>query len=218
MNAAYSVSVFTNWGDVAGQIWMKRANAPGELPRQLHGATRAVVKRHPITAMDPQNVTDQLGVPGPWSDRLPHFKMGFTPSNGDEIQSEFHVPRKHGAAAIEALAAVRDGFAHLVQVTEFRTVAADALWLSPQYKSDSLSMHFTWVPESEAVNAAVRHLEEALLPFDALPHWGKVFSSANVGARYPMLPKFKAIRDRIDPEGKFSNAWLDKVVFGEAPN
>lgn len=214
MDAAYSVSIFTTWKDSGGQIWVKSLAANKPLPANLHGAHRATVKRHPILEMDPVNTTDQLSVPGLWSDRLPHFKMGFTPSNGDEIQSEFHVPRAHGAAAVEALVRIREKFAPLIQAAEFRTVAADRLWLSPQYERDTLSIHFTWVPDQDGVSRAVRHVEEALAPFDALPHWGKVFSPAHTGARYTRLPQFKAIRDRLDPTRKFSNAWLEEIVFG----
>lgn len=215
MNAGYSVSVFTTWRGDSAQIWVKDRLSPEAIAGDMHGAARAIVKRHPILGIDPVNATDQLSVPGPWADRLPHFKMGFTPSNGDEIQSEFHVPRVHGAAAIEALARVSDRFAPLIQVTEFRAVAADALWLSPQYQRDTLSMHFTWLPDGDGVAGAVRHVEDALAPFDALPHWGKVFSPAHVGARYPMLANVRALRDRLDPTRKFSNDWLEDVVFGK---
>lgn len=215
MNEGYSVSIFTRWGDEAGQIWVKRREGlDNDIPKELHGARLATLKRHPISGVDPVNATDQLGTPGPWFDRLPHFKMGFTPSNGDEIQSEFHIPMEFASAAIEAVVAVRDRFAHLIQVTEFRAVAADDLWLSPQYKRDTLSMHFTWIADTNAVDIAVQHVEEALQPFGALPHWGKVFSTTHVGNRYPMLPRFKAIRDKMDPEGKFTNSWLESVVFG----
>ena len=214
LNGGYSVSIFKTWKDAKAQIWVKDTGSSVSIPRALHGAALATLKRHPILEMDPVNATDQLSAPGLWSDRLPHFKMGFTPSNGDEIQSEFHVPRADGAGAIEALMRVRDKFAPMIQVTEFRAVAADDLWLSPQYKRDTLSMHFTWVPDEAGVNAAVRYVEAALAPFDALPHWGKVFSPAHVGVRYARLADFKALRNGMDPKGKFSNDWLEKVVFG----
>lgn len=213
LDSGYSVSIFKTWRDTDAQIWVKDTGSEG-ISGALHDARLATVKRHPILDMDPVNATDQLSVPGLWSDRLPHFKMGFTPSNGGEIQSEFHVPRAHGAQAVEALMRIRDRFASVIQVTEFRAVAADALWLSPQYMRDTLSMHFTWVPDRNGVNTAVRHVEDALAPFDALPHWGKVFSPGHVGARYPRLAEFLYIRDRLDPMGKFSNPWLDEVVFG----
>lgn len=215
MGCGYSVSVFTNWGERAGQVWVKGLEAE-PAPVALHDSVRASVKRHPLVAMDPVNVTDQLGVPGSWEDRLPHFKMGFTPSSGDEIQSEFHVPFASAAAAIRALLAIRERFAHLVQVVEFRAVAADTLWLSPQYRCDTLSIHFTWFVDGAAVDKAVISVEEALAPFDALPHWGKVFSLEHVGARYAKLADFSRLRDQLDPDRKFSNAWLEQVVFGQS--
>lgn len=215
MAAGYSVSVFTQWREQAGSVWLKRTAPADDLPEMIHGATRAIVKRHPISGLDAQNATDQLGQYGRWSDRLPHFKMGFTPSNGEEIQSEFHIPRRHAVAAIEALLSIRDKFAHLAQAGEFRTVAADRLWLSPQYNNDTLSIHFTWIRDQDAVNAAVEHIEQALAPFAALPHWGKVFTSRHVGATYERLADFARLRDRMDPQRKFSNPWLEEVVFGD---
>lgn len=214
MAAGYSVSVFTQWGQQAGSIWVKRTASADEWPAAIHGATRAMVNRHPISGLDSQNCTEQLGQYGRWSDRLPHFKMGFTPSSGEEIQSEFHVSKEYGAAAIEALLSIRETFAHLVQAAEFRTVAADELWLSPQYHRDTLSIHFTWIRDQEAVNAAVKHIEQILSRFTALPHWGKVFTGRHIGAKYERLPEFAQLRDRMDPQRAFSNPWLEDVIFG----
>lgn len=213
-SSAYSVSVFTQWRDIAGSLWLKSTDTSREPAVIVHGARRADVKRHPLSGLDARNATDQLGVFGRWSDRLPHFKMGFTPSNGEEIQSEFHIPRRHAVAAIEALLSVRESFAHLAQAGEFRTVAADDLWMSPQYGNDTLSVHFTWVRDQKAVEAAVGHIEEALSPFEVLPHWGKVFTRRHIGAHYERLANFARLRERMDPERKFSNPWLEEVVFG----
>lgn len=214
MDGGYSVSVFTTWRGDSAQIWIKERASSAAVPASLHGTTLATVKRHPILEMDPVNATDQLSVAGAWSDRLPHFKMGFTPSNGDEIQSEFHVARQHGAAAIEALARVRDRFAPVLQVNEMRAVAADQLWLSPQYLRDTLSLHFTWISDEAAVKAAVRHVEETLAPFDPRPHWGKVFSNPTAAKRYPRLSDFRRLRKQMDPSGKFTNRWLEDTILG----
>ncbi len=214
MAAAYSVSVFTQWAEKAGTVWLKRTVSADDWPAEIHGATRATVKRHPIIGLDPENATEQLGRYGRWSDRLAHFKMGFTPSSGAEIQSEYHIARTHGAAAIEALLKIRDRFAPLVQSGEFRTVAADRLWMSPQYGNDTLSIHFTWVRDQPAVDAAAAEIEKALAPFAPLPHWGKVFTRNHIGAAYENLARFARLRDRMDPERKFSNTWLEEVVFG----
>jgi alditol oxidase len=214
MAAAYSVSVFTQWGEKAGAVWLKETEKSGDHPDALNSAVNSGIKRHPIIGLDPENATEQLGEFGRWSDRLPHFKMGFTPSSGAEIQSEYHMPRRHGAAAVEALLSIRSKFVHLVQASELRTVAADSLWLSPQFERDTLSIHFTWVRDQAAVDAAAAEIEQALAPFSPLPHWGKVFTRHHVGRNYAKLPDFARLRERMDPDRKFSNPWLEEVVFG----
>jgi xylitol oxidase len=214
----YSVSVFTRWGQDIDQVWVKsRATAdPEHVVGDLFGAVAATVDRHPILGLDPVNCTPQLGVPGAWSDRLPHFRMGFTPSNGDELQSEYHLPRRHAVAAIEAMRGAADTIRPLLQVTELRTIAADPLWLSPQYEQDTLAIHFTWAPEQEAVERALVDVEDALAPFGARPHWGKVFRAraATIAPLYARLPDFTALAQRLDPRGAFRNAWLERHVLG----
>jgi alditol oxidase len=209
----YSVSVFTRWGDEVDQIWVKqRAEEPE--PEELFGARPATVDRHPILGMDPVNATPQLGRPGRWSDRLPHFRMGFTPSAGDELQTEYHVDRRHAVAAIEAVRGLAAAVRPVLQVSELRTIAADRLWMSPQYERDTLALHFTWAPEPEAVGRVLAQLEEALAPLDPRPHWGKLFHADDVAGRYPRAGDFLALRERLDPRGAFRNDWLDRHVLG----
>jgi len=216
--SGYSVSVFTRWGDVVDQVWIKSrvTEAPEGVRDELFGAVAATVDRHPIIGLDPVNCTPQLGVAGLWSDRLPHFRMGFTPSNGEEIQSEFFVARQHAVAAIEALRAVADRIRPLLMVTELRTIAADRLWMSPQYGQDTMAIHFTWEREPEAVLGALAHVEDALRPLGARPHWGKVFvaRAADVAPLYERLGDFAALVDRLDPRGAFGNVWLEERVLG----
>jgi xylitol oxidase len=164
--------------------------------------------------MDPVNCTPQLGRPGRWSDRLPHFRMGFTPSAGDELQTEYHVARRHAGAAIEAVRGLADAVRPVLQVSELRTIAADRLWMSPQYERDTLAIHFTWAPEPEAVGRVLERLEDALAPLDPRPHWGKLFAARGVGARYPRLADFQALRERLDSRGAFGNDWLERQVLG----
>jgi xylitol oxidase len=216
MAAGDSVSVFTRWGDDVDQVWVKSRVGPGpqEVRDDLLGARPATVDRHPILGIDAVNCTPQLGRPGPWFERLPHFRMGFTPSNGDELQSEFHVGREDGPAAVEALRAIAPAFAALVQVTELRTIAADALWLSPQYERDTLAIHFTWAPDAAGVDRALAAIEPALAPFAARPHWGKVFraTAAELAPRYPRHADFLALAERLDPRGAFANDWLRRSL------
>jgi xylitol oxidase len=216
--AGDSVSVFTRWHEAADQAWVKRrvTDAPEDVRADLFGAPAATVERHPILGLDPVNCTPQLGRPGRWSDRLPHFRMGFTPSAGDELQSEFLLPREHAVAAIEAVRALGDRMRPVLQVCEIRTIAADRLWMSPQYGRDSVGLHFTWRPEPEAVTRVLADIEAALASFEARPHWGKVFvgDAATIADRYERLPDFIRLTERLDPRGAFRNRWLEDRVLG----
>ena len=216
----YSVSVFTGWGETVDQVWIKRRGPepPEPAPRDLFGAAAAIVDRHPILGLDPVNCSPQLGVPGLWSERLPHFRMGFTPSSGQEIQSEYLVPRRHAVAAINAVRALADTIRPLVQVSEIRTIAADKLWMSPQYGQDTVAIHFTWSPHQEAVERALVDIEAALSPLEARPHWGKLFlaDAQTIATRYERLPDFAALAQRFDPSGTFRNDWLVTHLLGGA--
>ncbi|MEA2248200.1 MAG: alditol oxidase [Solirubrobacteraceae bacterium] len=217
--AGHSVSVFTRWGERTDQVWVKSrvGDAPEELRPDLFGAPAATVDRHPILGIDPVNATAQLGRPGRWSDRLPHFRMGFTPSAGEEIQSEYIVPRRHAVPAIEAVHALGATLRPVLQVAEIRTVAADRLWMSPQYGTDTVALHFTWTPEPEAVTRVLADLEAALAPFEPRPHWGKLFvaEAAAIAPYYERLADFRALAARLDPRGAFRNAWLERCVFAD---
>ncbi|HEX6326693.1 MAG TPA: D-arabinono-1,4-lactone oxidase [Jiangellaceae bacterium] len=214
--SGYSVSVFTGWrSDLVGQVWVKRrTDDPREAETELFGARLATEPRHPIDGMPVENSTPQLGIPGPWHERLPHFRAEFTPSVGEEIQSEYLVPREHAVAALLALARVRERIGPVLQVGELRTVAADELWLSPGYRRDLLAIHFTWVKDMVAVRPAMRAVEEALEPFGPRPHWGKVFtlSAEAVQSRYPRLSDFRKLLDELDPGGKFRNDFVERHI------
>jgi alditol oxidase len=214
----YSVSVFGRWGETAEQVWVKSrvTDAPEPVRGDLFGAIAATVDRHPILGIDAANCSPQLGVPGPWSDRLSHFRMGFTPSSGEEIQSEYLVPRRHAVAAIRAVHGLAATVAPLLHVSEIRTVAADRLWMSPQYGQDTIGIHFTWKREPQAVQRVLVDVEAALAPFEARPHWGKLFlaDAELIARRYERLPDFTGLVARLDPRGAFRNDWLDRHVLG----
>jgi xylitol oxidase len=216
-SSGYSVSVFTRWAETTDQVWVKSrvTEAPEQVRSDLFGAVPATLDRHPILGIDPVNCSPQLGVAGPWSERLPHFRSGFTPSSGEEIQSEYFVPRRHAAAAIEVLRALADTIRPLLQVCEIRTMAADELWMSPQYGQDTVGFHFTWWPEQDAVERALVPVEAALAPFGARPHWGKLFLSdaEALAAPYERLPDFIRLVEQLDPRGAFRNHWLETRVL-----
>ena len=219
--SAYSVSLFTDWrGELFNTVWLKRKVADGdtfEPPAELFGAVRAPVKHHPIEIMDPVAATPQFREVGPWYNRLPHFRMDLTPSSGEEIQTEYLIPRSHTVPALEAVSRLREKIAPLLFVCELRMIAADDLWMSPFYQKDGAAIHFTWKRDWEKVRLVLPEIEAALEPFGALPHWGKVFTMApqRVMAGYPRLNDFRALLRTYDPQGKFRNAFLDTFVFGE---
>ena len=217
-SAGYSVSMFTRWNGPVEQVWVKSrvGSAPEEVRGDLFGAVAATEDRHPILGIDPVNCTRQLGVPGLWSDRLPHFRMGFTPSSGEELQSEYHLPRRHAVAGLRSLLALAGVLQPVLQVSELRTVAADRLWMSPQHGRDTLSVHFTWVPDWTAVRPVLAEVETALAPFGARPHWGKLFlaEAAAIAPLYQRAGDFARLAGRLDPGGVFANDWLRRHLLG----
>jgi xylitol oxidase len=217
-SAGYSVSMFTRWTGAVEQVWVKSrvASSPEEVRGDLFGAVAATEDRHPILGIDPVNCTRQLGVPGPWSDRLPHFRMGFTPSSGEELQSEYHLPRHHAVAGLRSLQALAGVVRPVLQVSELRTVAADRLWMSPQHGQDTLSVHFTWVPDWAAVQPVLVQVEAALAPFGARPHWGKLFlaGAEAIAPLYERAGDFARLAGRLDPGGVFANDWLRRHLLG----
>ncbi|MFE0534813.1 FAD-binding protein [Streptomyces nigra] len=215
MSAAYSVSLFTDWHAPGfRQVWLKR-RTDQPLP-EIAGAAPATEKLHPVPGMPAVNCTEQFGVPGPWHERLPHFRAEFTPSSGAELQSEYLLPRGRALEALHAVDAIRDTVAPVLQTCEVRTVAADEQWLSPSYGRDTVALHFTWIEDTAAVLPVVRRLEAALDDFAPRPHWGKVFTTPAgvLRDRYPRLDDFRALARELDPKGTFANAFV-RDVLGE---
>ncbi len=219
MSSADSVSLFGDWrGPVIDQVWLKRRVGQDdrfEPPPAFFGAPIATAPIHPIRRMSAAAVTEQLGVPGPWQDRMPHFRMDHLPSSGSEIQTEYLVPRQHAVDALLAMDAVRDRFAAPLMIAEVRSIAADELWMSTAYARDSVAFHFSWQPDREAVRRVLPGLEAALAPFDPRPHWSKAFMIApeTVRMSYPRLAEFVGLLERHDPSGKFRNAFLERTLF-----
>ncbi|HEU5331877.1 MAG TPA: D-arabinono-1,4-lactone oxidase [Actinocrinis sp.] len=211
--AAYSVSVFTNWQSGGADIWVKqRTGDPRPAPAaDWLGGRLSDVPRHPVPGMPAEYCTEQLGVPGPWHARLPHFRADFTPSAGEELQSEFLLPRAAAPAAFEALRGLGDRLGPVLHISEVRTIAADGLWLSPAYGRESVAFHFTWIEDAAAVDPVLDAVEERLLPLGARPHWGKVFHTApaHVAGLYEHADDFRGLMHGLDPAGKFRNPFTD---------
>jgi len=218
MTSGYSVSLFTDWrAPRLTQVWIKRRHDhpyPSVTQEPWFTAVAARGPRNPVPGASPDACTQQLGVPGRWYDRLPHFRPGFRPSAGHELQSEYLLPAAHAVPALHALDDVRDRLAPVLQICEIRAVAADDLWLSTCYHQDSVAFHFTWIADPAAVLPVVGLVERQLAPFTPRPHWGKVFTTPSeaLRARYERLPDFLDLMRRFDPSGKFRNAYTDRVL------
>jgi alditol oxidase len=217
--SAYSVSLFTDWQKQrVNEVWLKtRTDLKPEFAAQpeFFGATLATKNLHPIAELSAENCTQQMGVPGPWYERLPHFRMGFMPSAGKELQSEYFVPRRHAVEAILAVERLRDIVSPHLLITEIRTISADDLWMSTAYKRDSVAIHFTWKQDWAAVSKVLPEIERELAPFEPRPHWGKLFtmSPADLRSRYERLPDFVALAKKLDSRGKLRNKFLERNIF-----
>jgi len=210
-SAAYSVSAFTHWDDAPLRLFTKRRPADPLPDLAWSGARPAEAPSHPIEGMPVANATEQLGVPGPWDERLPHFRAGFMPSVGDELQSEYFVGRADAAEAVRALRALHPQLSPVLQISEIRTIAADTAWLSPTHGRDSVAFHFTWIADPVAVAPVLLSIEQALAPFGVRPHWGKLSSMdpGAVRASYEHGERFRELLLRTDPTGTFRNELID---------
>lgn len=218
---AYSVSLFTDWQQSrVNSVWIKRQLPTGaglSLAPSFFEATLAPVDRHPVVTSSAVSCTPQMGVIGPWHERLPHFRVDHVPSSGRELQTEYFVPRAQALAAIEALVEMGNQIGQVLRISEVRTVAADSLWMSPSYGQRVVGLHFTWQQDWEAVRKLLPVMEERLMPLGVRPHWGKLFTlpPAYVQGCYPKLAEFRALLHTFDPAGKFRNRYLDTYIFGE---
>ncbi|GAB3540616.1 FAD-binding protein [Spirosoma fluminis] len=218
-SSAYSVSLFTDWQKQRiNEVWLKQLiDGKSQLAKpEFFGAKLARKNLHPIAELSAEHCTEQMGVPGPWYERLPHFRMGFTPSSGKELQSEYFVPRKNAVEAILAVERLRDHISPHLLISELRTIDGDNLWMSPCYKQPSLAIHFTWKQDWASVRKVLPMIEKELTPFNARPHWGKLFTLASsvLQSRYEKLADFKKLVQEYDPKGKFRNEFLSTNLYG----
>jgi xylitol oxidase len=214
----YSVSLFTDWRNKnINEVWIK-SRVDGDTtaaPNELYRAKLATQNLHPVEDQSAENVTEQMNVPGPWYERMPHFKMGFTPSVGKELQSEFFVPIEHAYDAMMAMEKLHEKISPHLFISEIRTISSDNFWMSPCYKRTCVALHTTWKQEPEMVMKLIPLVEEQLAPFNARPHWAKLFtiSPSVLQSRYEKLADFKALVNQYDPKGKFRNEFLNSTLY-----
>jgi alditol oxidase len=219
-SSGYSVSLFTDWQNHrATQVWIKHRVEPGEsfeFAPEFYGAKLATQKLHPVAGHSAESCTEQMGIAGPWYERVPHFKMNFTPSSGAELQAEYFVPRNRGYEAILAVEKLREEIGPHLFISELRTVDADNLWMSTCYQRPSMTIHFTWKPEWPAVKQLLPMIEKQLGPFDARPHWAKLFTipPSRLKSLYAKLPDYQELLKHYDLHGKFRNEFLDTNIYG----
>ncbi len=220
VSAGYSVSLFTDWKENSiNEVWIKSRIDQGKdysHEPEFYGAVAASRNLHPIVELSAENCTDQMGVPGFWHERLPHFKMGFTPSSGKELQSEYFIPLHNAVDAILAIQKLGSQINPHLFITEIRTIAADDLWMSPCRNQTSATIHFTWKQEWDAVRQLLPLIEKELEPYKARPHWGKLFTMAPavLESRYEKLADFKKMIARYDPKGRLRNDFLATNLYG----
>ncbi|MFD2202021.1 FAD-binding protein [Shivajiella indica] len=220
MSMGYSVSLFLDWKtNLINEVWVKKKLQKGEtpdFPKELFGAPMASENVHPVESISAESCTEQLGIPGPWYDRLPHFKMEFQPSAGKELQSEYFIPFAKAYEALMAVNEIADQISPHLFISEIRAIKGDNLWMSTCYQQDSVAIHTTWKQEIPEVMALLPKMEQKLAPFNPKPHWGKLFTIPyeTLNERYSRMDDFKGLLEVHDPNGKFRNDFINKNIYG----
>ncbi len=128
-------------------------------------------------------------------------------------EMEYSVPRAQGRACLEDIAhLLRTEFTGVQWPVEYRTVAADDVWLSTAYERETvtLSVH---LPLGEDDAPYYRACEEIFLAYAGRPHWGKVhyLSGEQLAAAHPRWADWWQVRDETDPDGVFLNTYLSSL-------
>jgi xylitol oxidase len=219
MASWYSVSLFTNWSkEQINEVWIKRVHDASNTvasPSEFYGASRSDIDLHPVETQSAESVTTQRGIAGPWFERLPHFKMGFKPSTGKELQSEFFVHKDQAFEAMKAMQSLGPVISPHLFISEIRSVKSDELWMSPAYKKDSIAIHTTWHQDEKVQAELIPLVQNALRPYDPTPHWAKLSTirGAALAKLFPRIDDFKALCQEFDPNKKFLNRYLRESIF-----
>jgi len=129
-------------------------------------------------------------------------------------EMEYAIPAEHVGAALGELRALIAERRWLISFpVEVRFAASDDLWLSTAYGRASayIAVHRY---HRENPSEYFEGFERIMLAYGGRPHWGKMHTldAAQLAERYPRFADFVAARDRLDPEGRFTNTYLDRVL------
>jgi L-gulonolactone oxidase len=130
------------------------------------------------------------------------------------VEMEYAIPRRHAVDAVRAVQALIDredlrvGFP-----IEVRFVAPDEIPLSTAHGRDTcyVAVH---LPRGVPFEPYFRGVERIMDGFEGRPHWGKMHfqTAATLAPRYPEWERFQAVRGKLDPDGRFTNPYLDRVL------
>jgi L-gulonolactone oxidase len=129
-------------------------------------------------------------------------------------EMEYAIPRERARDAVRGVRDVIDAAGLRVSFPiEVRFTAPDDIPLSTAYGRDTcyVAVHMA---RGVAYEEYFRGVEALMNTLDGRPHWGKLHfqNAATLAPRYPEWDRFQTIRGKLDPEGRFSNAYLDRVL------
>jgi FAD/FMN-containing dehydrogenase len=131
------------------------------------------------------------------------------------VEMEFAVPLADGPDCFrEIRQLIRTRHPWVTWAVEYRTQRADDLYLSPAYQRDSVTISVHERPD-RPYRAYFDDCEAIFLNHGGRPHWGKLHSrtARDLRAHYPMWDRFQAVRERIDPRGRFLNPYLRRLML-----
>jgi FAD-linked oxidoreductase len=142
------------------------------------------------------------------------YRVFVTPRRVHFVESEYAVPRESLPGVLAELRRAVPRLADPVMFpVEVRVAAADDIWLSTAYGRDSayIAVHqYAGLP----YRAYFDLFESVVAPVAGRPHWGKLHSldAGRLGPLYPRFEDFRRVRAEVDPEARFGNAYLARVL------
>ena len=145
----------------------------------------------------------------------PSYKVFASPRLVHFVEMEYSIPRQHGPEALRRLREFvnRSGLRSSFPV-EVRVTAADDIPLSTASgrRTGYIAVHV--YRGTQAYDQYFTGVETIMDDYGGRPHWGKLHyqKAATLAPRYPRWDEFQAMRRRLDPDGRFANPYLDRVL------